>query len=474
MANPKKIARRVDENDIDEDAYPSEMNIFAALIQHNGAALSYCGDLTDEHFSSPYISSAFRCASAMRLKSEAIDAQTLLFAVAKDLEVSEQSVRLSLQSAVVSLKNGADLKSVEGWAKIVKSRFIDRMIEETGRAMLDLKQNTVLSTEAKLAETKRLYDAAVLAAAPPSALMSATEMMRQTIEASMETQATGEVPGLSTGIKKLDEILGGLKSSELIVVAGRPAMGKTAFSLGSLVHAAAIDQGKAVLFVSLEMGTAQLGPRWLSRLTSISAKKIVEGRCTEEELRRMRLAMSDTAGAQLQIDETPVMTLAQIENRARQMHADTPGGLSLLVIDYLQLIKDSGRQGANKTERIGEISCGLKQLARELKIPVVALSQLNRKLEERQDKRPMMSDLRDSGAIEQDADVILFLYRDSVYSKNSPDADRAEIIVGKNRGGSNETVFAKFSGVETRFSDYAESRSSSAIDFNSTRRAHHA
>lgn len=462
---------RVEQYEHDPDSYQSERNIISAILQTNAAAAAYCSELSESDFSDGVLGVAFTCASTMRLRGEAVDLETLAFSVAHELQDKVSDIKLPFTSALLSLQSAAhDVKaSVEGWSKIVKACAIKRHIGEAGQALLDVIADKNISTEEKLEKAGASLNAATKAASTKAALISSAEMMRRTLKASDNTKASGDVPGLSTGLRELDEVLGGMKPSELIIVAARPAMGKTAFALGSVIHAAAVDQRKNVLFVSLEMGVMQLGPRWLSRLTGISSKKIVEGSTTEEESRLLRAAALEHKDVVLEIDETPVMSLMQIANRARQMHQEIAGGLDMLVIDYLQLIQDSGRQGASQAERVGEISKGLKQLARELKIPVIALSQLNRKLEERQDKRPLMSDLRDSGAIEQDADVILFLYRDSVYNKNSPDADRAEIIIGKNRGGSNYTVFAKFCGSETRFSDYESTRSTTAIDYDSLR-----
>jgi replicative DNA helicase len=227
-------------------------------------------------------------------------------------------------------------------------------------------------------------------------------------------------------------------------------MGKTALALSIAEHIA-VENKVPVLVFSLEMGAEQLGMRVLSMRSKISMGKLRVGDVNERDTYKLSDAADDISESPLTIDEAASLTMPKIIARAKKWRQGIGDRDAIILIDYLTLIQDSGRKGANKAELVGEISRGLKQLARELKVPVICLSQLNRELEKRQDKRPMMSDLRDSGSIEQDADVILFLYRDEVYNKMSPDVGTAELIIGKQRSGSIGTVRIAYIATQTKF-----------------------
>lgn len=227
-------------------------------------------------------------------------------------------------------------------------------------------------------------------------------------------------------------------------------MGKTAFALNIAEHVG-IVQKKPVLIFSLEMINEQLGLRLMSSLSQIHAQRVRVGRIYENEWERITKALSASHEAPIYLDEDASITPTELRTRARRVHREC-GGLSLVIIDYLQLMNIEG-YGDNRANELGKVSRGLKHLAKELQCPVIALSQLNRGLEQRPNKRPIMSDLRDSGAIEQDADTVLFIYRDEVYNEDSPDKGLAEIIIGKQRNGPTGKVIVNFTGELTRFSD---------------------
>jgi len=262
-----------------------------------------------------------------------------------------------------------------------------------------------------------------------------------------------DVTGVRTGYFDLDRDTAGLQKGDLIVLAARPSMGKTAFVLNIAEHVAVKEELPVVVF-SMEMGASQLALRMVGSIGRINQQNLRTGRLADDEWGRLAEAVDRLSKANVFIDETPGLTVAELRARARRM-ARQLGGLGLICIDYLQLMSGSGGSEENRATELGEISRGLKALAKELQCPVIALSQLNRSVESRNDKRPMMSDLRESGAIEQDADVILFIYRDDYYNKESKEPGVAEIIIAKQRNGPVGTVKLTFLKPLTRFENRA-------------------
>ena len=261
-----------------------------------------------------------------------------------------------------------------------------------------------------------------------------------------------DITGVPTGYHDLDGKTSGLQPGDLLIVAGRPSMGKTSFALNMAEHVA-IEVGLPVAVFSMEMGGTQLAMRMLSSVGKLDAHRVRTGRLNDDEWSRLSFALGKMHEAPLYIDETPALNPIDLRARARRLHRQC-GKLGLIVIDYLQLMSSAG-QGENRATEISEISRSLKSLAKELNVPVIALSQLNRSLEQRPNKRPVMSDLRESGAIEQDADVIMFIYRDEVYNPDTPDKGSAEIIIGKQRNGPIGMVRLTFIGEYTRFENFA-------------------
>jgi replicative DNA helicase len=262
---------------------------------------------------------------------------------------------------------------------------------------------------------------------------------------------TSDVTGVPTGYVDLDRMTSGMQPGDLVIVAGRPSMGKTSFAMNIGEHVA-IEQQLPVAVFSMEMGATQLAMRMLCSSGRLDQQRIRTGRLIDDDWPRLTSAISKMQEAPLHIDESPALTALELRARARRL-ARQCGKLGLIVIDYLQLMSAS-TLGENRATEISEISRSLKALAKELDCPVIALSQLNRSLEQRPNKRPVMSDLRESGAIEQDADVIIFIYRDEVYNPDSTDKGTAEIIIGKQRNGPIGTVRLTFVGAYTKFENY--------------------
>lgn len=260
------------------------------------------------------------------------------------------------------------------------------------------------------------------------------------------------ITGLPTGFQGLDEIMSGLQPGSLVVVGARPAMGKTAFGLGMASHAA-LEVNRPVLFFSLEMSHLEITQRILSAEARVDSSKMRNGRLAEADWTKLSHAIGRLAEAPLFIDDDPQTTIMEIRSKARRLKS-REGDLALVVVDYLQLM--TGRSGAeNRQVEVSELSRGLKILARELNTPVVALSQLSRGLEMRADKRPMLADLRESGSIEQDSDVVMFIYRDEVYDPKPENAGTAEVIVAKHRSGPTGIVQLAFLPQYTRFANMA-------------------
>jgi replicative DNA helicase len=288
------------------------------------------------------------------------------------------------------------------------------------------------------------------------------KLVQALIDRVQELEANGseDVTGIRTGFYDLDRMTAGLQKGDLIVLAARPSMGKTAFALNIAEHVA-VQEGLPVAVFSMEMGASQLALRVVGSLGRIDQQHLRTGRLRDDEWERLPEAASKLSEAPMFIDETPGLNPAELRARARRLARQYGGTLGLIVIDYLQLMSGSSNSSdENRATVLGEISRGMKGLAKELQCPVIALSQLNRSVETRPDKRPMMSDLRESGAIEQDADVIMFIYRDDYYNKDSKEPGVAEIVLAKQRNGPVGTVKLTFLKPLTRFDNLASEGSS--------------
>lgn len=264
-----------------------------------------------------------------------------------------------------------------------------------------------------------------------------------------------DVTGVPTGFVDLDRMTSGLQAGDLVVLAARPSMGKTSFAVNIAEHVA-LNEGLPVAIFSMEMGAAQLAVRIVGSIGRVNQGNLRTGKLNDDEWPRLTEAIERLRTVSLHIDETPGLSPTELRANARRL-ARTCGKLGLIVVDYLQLMSGSGSAASsdNRATELGEISRGLKMLAKELQCPVIALSQLNRSVEQRTDKRPMMSDLRESGAIEQDADIIMFIYRDDYYNKDSKEPNIAEVIIGKQRNGPTGTVKVFFQKNQTRFENLA-------------------
>lgn len=263
-----------------------------------------------------------------------------------------------------------------------------------------------------------------------------------------------DITGLASGFIDLDSKTAGFQPGDLVIVAGRPSMGKTAFAMNIAENAGL--QGKTVAVFSMEMGAEQLAMRMIGSVGRMDQSLLRTGRLQDTDWGKMAAALEKLSDTLIFIDETPALNALEVRARARRLARAHDGNIDLIVLDYLQLMSGSSNRNDNRASELGEISRSLKALARELEAPIIALSQLSRSVEQRADKRPMMSDLRESGAIEQDADLIIFMYRDVYYNPETPDKDVAEAIIGKHRNGPTGKVELRFFGQFARFDNCAQ------------------
>lgn len=353
-------------------------------------------------------------------------------------------------------RNTPSSANIIAYASIVRERSILRQLIAVGTAI----SNVAFSPEGKSSEEMldlaegQVFEIAEKGAKRSGGFIQVKEVLSRVVDR-IDTlfEQDSPITGLSSGFNDFDEQTSGMQPADLVIVAGRPSMGKTTFAMNLAEHAAIKSKVPVAVF-SMEMPADALAMRMLSSLGQIDQHRLRTGRLNDDDWPRLTSAIALLNEAPLFIDDTPALTVTELRARARRLKREH--GLSMIVIDYIQLMQGSSRSSnENRATEISEISRSLKALAKELEVPVVALSQLNRSLEQRPNKRPIMSDLRESGAIEQDADLIVFIYRDEVYNEDSAEKGKAEIIISKQRNGPIGTVALTFQGKYTRFENFA-------------------
>ena len=400
----------------------------------------------------------------------------------------EQSRPADIVTVAESLENSAELSSIGGiaylgalaqntptaanirrYAEIVRERSVMRKLVEVGSGIAESAYNPqgrdaqqlLDEAEAKIFKIAESGNRSSQGFVDMKSLLPA---VADRIDFLYQRENQGAVTGVPTGFDDLDERTSGFQPGDLIIVAGRPSMGKTAFSL-NIAENVALDTKLPVAVFSMEMGATQLATRMIGSVGRLDQHRMRNGNLEDDDWVRLTTALGKLNDAPIYIDEGAGLSSFDVRARARRLHRQC-GKLGLIVVDYLQLMAGtSGRASENRATEISEISRSLKSLAKELDVPVVALSQLNRSVEQRPDKRPVMSDLRESGAIEQDADLILFIYRDEVYNPDSEDKGTAEIIIAKQRNGPIGRVRLTFLGQHTRFENFVSGNARMGDDY---------
>lgn len=351
-------------------------------------------------------------------------------------------------------KDTPSAANIAAYADIVREKSILRQLISVGTEIADSGYNTEGRDSRELLDQaeRKVFEIAEQGTRHTKSFRDLKSLMKATLEnIEVLSKLNSTITGVSTGYTDLDEMTSGLQKGDLVIVAGRPSMGKTTFSMNIAEYAAAHKKLPVAVF-SMEMPAEQLTLRLLSSMGRVDQHRLRTGQLTDDDWPRIATAVKIFADVPMFIDDSPALSPNEVRARSRRLVREH-GQLGLIVLDYLQLMQGSGKN-ENRTNEVSEISRSLKALAKELSTPIIVLSQLNRSLEQRPNKRPVMSDLRESGAIEQDADVIMFVYRDEVYHPDSAEKGSAEIIIAKQRNGPIGTCRLTFLGKYTRFENY--------------------
>ena len=472
--------------------FQAEQALLGALMLNNRAYDQVSEFLRPEHFADPGHGRIFAACVTLIERGQMANPVTLKTVVENDprvVEIGGVEYLAQLAGSVVSIINAGD------YGRLIFDLHLRRELIDLGAQVVNNAYESDPDNNADMqigqAEAK-LFDLATIGQAEGGFEDFRTVVINAIDLAEAAHKRQGKLSGVPTGLLDLDSKLGGLHPSDLVILAGRPSMGKTALATNVAFNAAlayaeerdalgnpkAVD-GAKVAFYSLEMSSEQLATRILAEQAQVASHKIRQGELSHEEFERLTRAAQDLHKLKLYIDDTPALTISAIRTRSRRLKRKE--GLGLIIIDYLQLVRGSGSHSENRVQEVSEITRGLKALAKELDVPVIALSQLSRAVEQREDKRPQLSDLRESGSIEQDADVVMFVFREQYYLERAEPGRRpdeaedkfnerhskwmqrceevhntAEVIVAKQRHGPVGTVRLSFQGEYTKFGNLAE------------------
>ena len=416
----------------------AEKAVLGSAFLSKTALQKICDELSPEHFYSEANAKIFETLQELNDEDKPIDI-TIVTNKLSEKKILSQVGNVEYLSEIIDSVPSAS--NVEYYINIVKEKMIGRKIIETAT---DIANDAYASEDSiydvlENAEMKMLRIGNMRKTSEFQRIQDVAYRAQENLEKLAEQGS--EITGLATGFSEFDKLTAGLQPSQLIIIAARPAMGKTAFAL-NLATYAATHSNKSVAIFNLEMSAEQLANRILQSLGQIDGGKMRTGRLEHNDWKRLNEAISQLSDTNLFLDDTPGITIGEIRSKCRRL-ANSDKGLGLVVIDYLQLITGPSKSAGNRQQEVSDISRNLKTMALELGIPVIALAQLSRAVEQREDKRPIMSDLRESGSIEQDADIVSFLYRDDYYNKEARRDDNAsisEFIIGKNRSGPTTTI----------------------------------
>ena len=431
----------------------AEQSVLGGLMLDNSAWDQIADKVAEVDFYRREHRLVFHAIEVLAEQSQPFDVITLSEELERHNQLNDAGGLAYLGSLAKDTPSAANIRA---YADIVREHSVMRQLISVGTEIADSgfqpegRKSPELLDEAE----RKVFEIAEQGSRGKGGFESIKSLLTKAVD-KIETLFEQDEPitGLSTGFADLDGMTSGLQEADLIIVAGRPSMGKTTFSM-NIAENVAINSGKPVAVFSMEMPGESLSMRMMSSLGRIDQHRIRTGKLEDDEWPRLTSAVSILAEAKLFIDDTPALSPTEVRARARRLMREH-GELGLIMIDYLQLMQVPGLS-ENRTNEISMISRSLKALAKELNVPVIALSQLNRSLEQRTNKRPIMSDLRESGAIEQDADIVIFIYRDEVYNEDSPDKGMAEIIIGKQRNGPIGSLKLTFLGRYTKFENYID------------------
>ncbi len=430
----------------------AEQSVLGGLIRESRLWPSIADRLVESDFFLPKHQIIFKFIRTIHNEGYPCDIVTL----AERLERHGKLDNIGSLSYLAQLaRNTPDTSNVVTYADIVRERSLLRQLMRAGNEIASsvFEQGTQIGELLDRAE-KLIFTITEQGGRNLNGFTEVKEALAQALDRiDLLYRSEGKITGIATGFTDFDEKTSGLQRSDLIIIAGRPSMGKTSFAL-NIAEYVAVKHHLPVAVFSMEMSNEQLVMRLISSLARVNLQSVRTGKLQDDDWTRMTPTIAQLEQAPLFIDETPALSPTELRARARRL-AHEQGQLGLIVIDYLQLMQVPNTK-ENRATEVSEISRSLKILAKELNVPVVALSQLNRNLEQRSDKRPQMADLRESGSLEQDADLIAFIYRDEVYNENSPDKGLAEIIIAKQRNGPIGTTLLTFLGQYTRFENYIE------------------
>lgn len=429
----------------------AEQSILGGLMLDNSAWDNVADTVLEDDFYRHDHKLIFRAVTKLAAEGKPFDVVTLSEWLDSNDELNSAGGLVYLGKLAKNTPSSANIKA---YAEIVRERSILRQLVTVGGEITESAFNTEGRKSSEILDIaeRKVFEIAEKGSRAKQGFVGIKELLTKAVDR-IDTlfQQEDPITGVPTGWHDFDEMTSGLQAGDLVIVAGRPSMGKTTFCM-NMAENAAIDNHYPVAVFSMEMPGDSLAMRMMSSIGRIDQSKVRSGKLSDDDWPKLTKAVGTLADAPIFIDDTPGLSPNELRSKARRLSREV-GQLGMIVIDYLQLMQVPGSK-ENRTAEISEISRSLKGLAKELNVPVVALSQLNRSLEQRPNKRPVMSDLRESGAIEQDADVIIFIYRDEVYDKESPDKGSAEIIIGKQRNGPIGTCRLTFIGQYTRFENY--------------------
>ena len=430
----------------------AEMSVLGCGFLSSYALEKICDELTSDMFYDKKNVAIFEAMTEIYKNKQQMDVTVLKNEIEKKNPINSVGGIEYLSDVIDSVVSASN---VDSYISIIREKSLRRNLIKVCESIENSARDEASSANDVIEHAeKQIFS--VTKARKASEFKTAAEVVKSTrIQLENLAKNNQEVTGIATGFYDFDKLTSGLHPNELIIIAARPAMGKTAFALNIATNAA-ISSGKSVAIFNLEMGAEQLMFRMISALGAVEGNKLKTGRLTHDDWKKVNEAMSELADAPIFIEDTPGITIGEIRAKCRRL-ASQGNGLGLIVIDYLQLISGGPGYGNNRQQEVSDISRSLKTMAMELGVPVIALAQLSRSVEGRENKRPIMSDLRESGSIEQDADIVTFLYRDDYYNKTTIEENNvslSELIIGKHRNGATGTIELLFEKNISNFRNY--------------------